>query len=367
MLANESFLDTCQCEAARSDLLRYEILYRYGGIYVDVDFECRRNIEPVLTGDFVMSYENYRHLQPGFMACTAQHPFIKRLIEEVPLRWQKGIYASAVLGPQLIDVLRRDPALNATITKLPYGIIGPGSPESYAVHHSLASWQPNPQVLPKQKSELEGEWGSHLPLVAGLWRRVPGEVIVEAGIGHYSTPFWVKTSLRYFGIDTNPRYVAWAEIEFRDDKHVTIIPMLLPDDLAQHRHELSIPWVNAIDNAMQRCAELCPNKIDILMADSYGPARLSAIKAFADRATTVILHDTECWDGYQYEEIVRVKPWRHHLSLRPKNPKQPWTDAFTMCPVDWNDLRQAVCDVAAVQFWLPSQEWDFVNLSESAT
>ena len=50
-------LTGCRSEAAfnaatnygmKSDILRYEILYRYGGVYVDTDYECMGNIDDIL-------------------------------------------------------------------------------------------------------------------------------------------------------------------------------------------------------------------------------------------------------------------------------------------------------------------------------
>src|SRR3954469_5636980 len=34
--------------AAKSDILRYEIIYKYGGIYIDSDFEPLQPLEPIL-------------------------------------------------------------------------------------------------------------------------------------------------------------------------------------------------------------------------------------------------------------------------------------------------------------------------------
>jgi mannosyltransferase OCH1-like enzyme len=34
---------------ARSDILRYEILYKYGGIYVDTDFECMKSFDDIIS------------------------------------------------------------------------------------------------------------------------------------------------------------------------------------------------------------------------------------------------------------------------------------------------------------------------------
>jgi mannosyltransferase OCH1-like enzyme len=51
-------------------MLRYEILYLFGGIYVDTDMECRKNFDPLLqTSSFVgMGYPN-DGIPNAIMAC----------------------------------------------------------------------------------------------------------------------------------------------------------------------------------------------------------------------------------------------------------------------------------------------------------
>ena len=40
-----------------ADFGRYMVLHRFGGVYVDLDYECLKNIEPLLDGcEFVTSY-----------------------------------------------------------------------------------------------------------------------------------------------------------------------------------------------------------------------------------------------------------------------------------------------------------------------
>ncbi|NYK77369.1 hypothetical protein GPW07_24425, partial [Salmonella enterica subsp. enterica serovar Typhimurium] len=36
--------------AERSDIIRLEVVLRYGGVYVDTDIECLRSIEPLIEG-----------------------------------------------------------------------------------------------------------------------------------------------------------------------------------------------------------------------------------------------------------------------------------------------------------------------------
>ena len=40
----------CSTNAQKADVLRYEVLYAHGGVYLDTDVEYLRNIEPLLAG-----------------------------------------------------------------------------------------------------------------------------------------------------------------------------------------------------------------------------------------------------------------------------------------------------------------------------
>ena len=47
-LRNQVLFDEVESFSAKSDVLRYELLWLYGGVYIDTDFECLRSIEPLL-------------------------------------------------------------------------------------------------------------------------------------------------------------------------------------------------------------------------------------------------------------------------------------------------------------------------------
>ena len=47
-LVNRWAFQQARTLAGRSDVARYEILFRCGGIYVDTDFECLRNLERLI-------------------------------------------------------------------------------------------------------------------------------------------------------------------------------------------------------------------------------------------------------------------------------------------------------------------------------
>lgn len=78
--------DTYPCNIQRADAIRYLLLKVYGGLYVDMDFECLENIEFLLEGsDFIVGKEPDWHAKRfgfeyiicnAFMASTPDNDFI---------------------------------------------------------------------------------------------------------------------------------------------------------------------------------------------------------------------------------------------------------------------------------------------------
>lgn len=71
----------------RVDAWRYFALHKYGGLYVDLDFECFKPIDPLLAGrDLVLSYRNQQGgIANAIMASAPGHPFweiVWALLEE---------------------------------------------------------------------------------------------------------------------------------------------------------------------------------------------------------------------------------------------------------------------------------------------
>lgn len=100
----------------RADLLRYEVLWRYGGVYVDADFECLGNIEHLLSSDEVDEARAFaawevqdEWIANGLMGATPGHEFIDRLIEGLHLSVIKhrGQRPNRSSGPQYLTRLYR--------------------------------------------------------------------------------------------------------------------------------------------------------------------------------------------------------------------------------------------------------------------
>ncbi len=95
-LYNQQFYDESDNYGVKSDIARWEILYRMGGVYVDTDFECFRPLD-ILN----YTYDFYIALQPldalfvqlgiGLVGTIPKHPIIKHCIETIKDDWhEKG-------------------------------------------------------------------------------------------------------------------------------------------------------------------------------------------------------------------------------------------------------------------------------------
>lgn len=80
----------------RWDTIRYLILYEIGGVYVDLDYECLENIEPLLYGTCCFPKEPIEHninskyqgfrFSNSLIAVEPKHPFIKEAIYQILIK-----------------------------------------------------------------------------------------------------------------------------------------------------------------------------------------------------------------------------------------------------------------------------------------
>ena len=86
-LENIEQFDKIDNLGAKSDIFRYEILYRYGGIYIDTDFECLKSFNDLTHLDFFTGtgHMDVPVLFNGLIACVPNHVIIKRLIEDIKI------------------------------------------------------------------------------------------------------------------------------------------------------------------------------------------------------------------------------------------------------------------------------------------
>jgi inositol phosphorylceramide mannosyltransferase catalytic subunit len=105
----------------RADASRYFILYQYGGVYVDLDFECLRPVDELLTHQtFIIGYEPKSHARingdksligNAFIASVPRHRFLWDVIQALKQLRPEIVLHKEVLtttGPMMVNhVLKR--------------------------------------------------------------------------------------------------------------------------------------------------------------------------------------------------------------------------------------------------------------------
>ena len=81
-LLRTEYLDKLRAPAERADLLRLELLYRFGGLYIDIDMVPLRPMDPILEmGDFVICLAKADRTNNAFMAAKPSLDLVRHLIE----------------------------------------------------------------------------------------------------------------------------------------------------------------------------------------------------------------------------------------------------------------------------------------------
>jgi len=102
----------------RSDIVRYELLYQFGGVWVDTDFECLKPIDDLLGGvDCFAAWVTPAWLNNAIMGADPGHPFIGRLIDGLPasIAAQRGRAPRVVSGPQYLTKKWREDGDGVTV------------------------------------------------------------------------------------------------------------------------------------------------------------------------------------------------------------------------------------------------------------
>ena len=89
--------------AAKSDILRYEICAKFGGVYIDSDFEPLRPIEPILAG--VSSFQaDELDDRPcnALIGSIAGDPFYSAVVAAIPASIHRGGDIVETTGPGLL-------------------------------------------------------------------------------------------------------------------------------------------------------------------------------------------------------------------------------------------------------------------------
>jgi FkbM family methyltransferase len=176
------FLDSANSGAQRADLIRLDVVFRYGGVYVDSDIRLLKSLEPLVTNyDFFVCSENGRLATNAMFGATQGHPAIAKLIDsliESPPDW--SIPPNVTTGPVFFSKIlhwRSDVSVLPRETFYPYNWNEQARaphPQTYGVHEWAASWKDHEK--PKILEDLKGKFrpGRFRPsnIARGVLRRL---------------------------------------------------------------------------------------------------------------------------------------------------------------------------------------------------
>lgn len=147
----------CTNGAQLAGLVRLEVLWHHGGVYVDSDVQPLRNIGPLLQCEAFAAWEDPRCVPDAVLGAIAHHPAIRECIELATERcsagedaWRTGPGVTTEVLPGRDDVLLLPPG-----ALYPYHYTEKhratedhaANPWAYAVHHWHGSW-----LTPEQRA-----------------------------------------------------------------------------------------------------------------------------------------------------------------------------------------------------------------------
>lgn len=169
-LDNKFFYDAVENYGHKSDIARWEILYRFGGVYVDIDFECLRPLDELLVYDFFVGLQpldsQFLQLNNALVGSVKGHPIVEHCITTIAHDWK--IYRGAPQRTGPVHFTRSWYALanqdGYTNMIFPASYFYPLSTRatyinkslwkkqgSYAVHWWAKSWMPKEYRQPKYR------------------------------------------------------------------------------------------------------------------------------------------------------------------------------------------------------------------------
>jgi hypothetical protein len=170
--------------AFAADAIRAYALYSEGGIYLDSDVFLKKDLTPLLNGDFVSAIEvkcdpegkTVLNLtpQPAFLASPKGHPFAKALVDfyrNRPFVLPDGSWDMQVIAPEYYARVaesfgfeRKDETQHfagVTIYRSQFLASCPrdDNPEAYGIHGCFHSW-------------VRGKWGNRRRYVREVWNSI---------------------------------------------------------------------------------------------------------------------------------------------------------------------------------------------------
>jgi FkbM family methyltransferase len=189
-LRNRALFDRAKTYAQKADIARYEVVHRYGGVYLDTDMECLRPLGSILNGcEFFAGREPRGSVAIGIFGAVPSHPILRQTIERLPASCflNPAGPINVQTGPLLLHKALRDgeweQRKGVCIYPSPYFYPYAGGqpwradeafPRAYAVHRWNNSWKGQRAVKGRPADLLPRRGEAILPFARALWREASG-------------------------------------------------------------------------------------------------------------------------------------------------------------------------------------------------
>jgi inositol phosphorylceramide mannosyltransferase catalytic subunit len=155
--------ERCRNFGEASDVLRYEILSRHGGVYVDTDVECLRSLERLI-GDATAfaAYARPGLIGSAVVGSVPGHPAIAKVLATVCAGAGSGRQVEAtgplaltrvLEGAEDVELFGRETFYPFDYWEIPFTEIdGLELGEAYAIHHWHATWQSREALMRRTRA-----------------------------------------------------------------------------------------------------------------------------------------------------------------------------------------------------------------------
>lgn len=146
--------------ALQADVLRYVIVEQFGGVYLDIDFECYRPIDAYLTGEMFFAFSNFHvhWICNGAFGAEPKHPFFTELVRTLKhepyhgpiflsnaVKRHFGLPVGAATSSQSFYAFMEAHNVRCSV---PGAFFSKGDhPARIAYHFAMASWYPKKAVV----------------------------------------------------------------------------------------------------------------------------------------------------------------------------------------------------------------------------
>lgn len=153
----------------RADIVSYELLYEFGGIYANTDMECLRRL-PLGGVNAFAGIEEDRWLSNALMGCVPGHPLFGWIVDEIEPRYRElsDQPMNGVTGPHLLTAAHHlNPGKLKVFPKEAF------QPVLYHPDDMRREWDDHPDAYTVQ------HWGH----TRGRWTQEPTDEFLDARYG----------------------------------------------------------------------------------------------------------------------------------------------------------------------------------------